>query len=27
LVGFTLVLVGAFTAVDAAIWMLSGAGL
>lgn len=27
LIGFTLVLVGAFTAVDAAIWMLSAAGL
>jgi hypothetical protein len=27
LVGFTLMLVGAFTVVDGAIWMLSGAGL
>jgi hypothetical protein len=27
LIGFTLVLAGAFTVVDAAIWMLSGAGL
>ena len=27
LVGFTFVLVGAFTMVDAAIWMLSAAGL
>ena len=27
LIGFTLVLVGAFTVVDAAIWILSAAGL
>jgi hypothetical protein len=27
LIGFTLVLVGAFTTVDGAIWMLLGAGL